>query len=738
MKEKGTDRIEENNDDGFNVDDFQDFASQLDSSDKEEQQEPQDKKQIAADNLEEKKRIISQEKKKVEDKYKTLIEDFILTYNNGLYFNSIKNIIQEKRESITIDYNHIIGFSDQLSDYLLNFPSNFINLFKDVLVSIDEQQDLNYFDKKKFFNIKLTNYPITEKIKNIDVNQRNKLLSMRGNISKTSDIKPYIHKYCLRCPECESEVFSDYEEKDCSMCDKRPTMKKDRDRHIYTNCMFIKIQELSEDLEGRTPHAIDCMVLGDIIKEIKPGIKATITGFVHLREILNSMSKRTPFLVSVMINNIEPFTSNDLNLIKKIYLTEKEEKKFMELSKSETWIDTLIESFAPHIYGLRNIKLGILLSIIGSGNFIVQGTDIRSRIHILICGDPSLAKTKLLKFTHKVVLGSISAIGKGASGGGLTAVVTKEKDGTFTVQPGAIVFANKSLFLFDESDKVTDDVRSHLHESMEDGTVTVTKGGQIVTLQAESTTLFAANPKYSRYQEGESIAENINLPHSLISRFDLIYLLKDTVNKELDKQITDHINYIYVNRSIPNQETLLSIEDLTKYFLFVKTQDIDPEFDQEALDLLQDFYYGMREKSTPDTIATTIRQYEGSLRLSRALARITLRKRITKSYVEMIIGLVRSQFDSVMREADGTYNSSLAEGKSKKKIYDAKLMKEVMISLESDYDDKHKIPVAAVVEQMIDTHKMIKKDAYKFLDRMNDENVISNNGEGYVRLSKYA
>ena len=237
---------------------------------------------------------------------------------------------------------------------------------------------------------------------------------MRGNISKTSDKKPYIWKFYLRCPDCGTELYHDFADRDCTACDTRSKMKNNKDKNIYTNVVFIKIQELSEDLEGRTPQAIDCMVLGDIIDEIKPGIKATITGFVLLRESSKSLNKRTPFLVSVQINNIEPFTSNDLNLIKKIYLTEKEEKRFMELSQDPNWIDTLIGSFAPHIYGLENIKLGILLSIFGSGEVPVEGTDIRSRIHILICGDPSLAKTKLLKFTHKVVLGSISAIGKGS------------------------------------------------------------------------------------------------------------------------------------------------------------------------------------------------------------------------------------------------------------------------------------------------------------------------------------
>ena len=729
MKPNATNRSDSNdNDDSFDVSDFDDFAEQLDNAAKVPLPSGQ-----PTTNQDQSLEYDTEKQKK--DTYLVLLEEFILTYQRGLYFNQLKTIIQDKGKSVLVDYNHIIGFSDQLAEYLLTEPKAFISSFKDALYHIDREQNLEYFNDKKYLNIRLTNYPIRESIKNIDVDQRNKLLCMRGNISKTSDKKPYIWKYCLKCPDCSNIIYSDYDERDCPVCDKHPAMKRDKDNHIYTNCVYIKIQELSEDLEGRTPQSIDCIVLGDIINDIKPGIKATITGFVLLRETNRATNPRSPFLISVLINNIEPFTSNDLNLIKKIYLTEKEEKKFMELSHSEDWIDILIGSFAPHIYGLENIKLGIILSIVGSGNILIEGTDIRSRIHIIICGDPSLAKTKLLKFTHKIVLGSISAIGKGASGGGLTAVVSKEPDGTFTVQPGAIVFANKSLFLFDESDKVTDDVRSHLHESMEDGTVTVTKGGQIVTLQAESTTLFAANPKFSRYQESLSLAENINLPHSLISRFDLVYVIRDTTIN--DKAITEHLNYIYTNRKIPNQESLLTVEDLTKYFLFVKTQDIDPEFEKEALDLLQDFYFEMREKSTADAIATTIRQYEGSVRMCRALARATMQRKIKKKMAQKIIGLVRSQFDSVMKEADGSYNVGLMEGKTKAKLEGTKLMIKIMNDLEKEYN-KNKIPIIAIVEKLMeDPIYTSKKKAYAFIDQMNDENVISNNGEGFVRFSKY-
>ncbi len=176
----------DSNDNEFGIDDFGEFAKQLDSSKEKQEQE----------------KLTQKIQPKEKNPYLNIMEDFILTYHNGLYFNQIKNIIQEKKKSIILDYNHIIGFSDQLSDYLLDNPIDFISNFKDVLNSIDKQQDLQYFDAKKYFNVRLTNYPIREKIKNIDVDQRNKLLCMRGNISKTSDKKPYIWKYYLKCPDC--------------------------------------------------------------------------------------------------------------------------------------------------------------------------------------------------------------------------------------------------------------------------------------------------------------------------------------------------------------------------------------------------------------------------------------------------------------------------------------------------------------------------------------------------------
>lgn len=666
-----------------------------------------------------------------------LIYNFLINWKDGYYKQKIMRIKQEQLESITIDYNDLMHYNNQLTEFIDTSPQNAISLMKQVLYKIDKEFELEYFDSKKYFGIRFENYPFEEQIREVDVRKINTLRVVRGFVSKTSDKKPYIYKYYLRCPDCGTIEYLDYIKEDCTnkKCEKKPRMRNNPNLNIYTNVMFIKIQELAEDSITQVPQSIDCMVFGDLINEIEAGQKIICTGFVMLREIKSAISKKTPYIISLMANNIQKFTSNDLNLIQKIYLTPKDEAKFDELSKQDNFVDMIIDSIAPQVYGMREVKLGIALAITGSGKVVVDGEEFRDRINILLCTDPGKAKSKLLRFIKRIVLGSVLATGKGSSGGGLTALTLREPDGSFSVVPGSLVFANKSIFMFDEADKVTDEVRSHLHESMEDGTITLNKGGQAVVLQALATTIFAANPKHSRYQDDLSLAENINLPHSLISRFDIVYVIKDST--EHDKEITDHINYMYANRSVPNSSSLFSTEDLIKLFLYIKKRDIDPEIPDHIYQKFQDYYYKLRSQSTSETIATTVRQYEGALRKVRARCRMNLRDTVTDKMADEIIKLDQTQIDTIGREPDGTLNVNYALGKSRKEIGDTKFITKVMESLEPEYG-KHKIPINKLKDLLIDKHDMTDKEADKLIKKMQSEATIIQNGENYVRLAKYA
>lgn len=513
-------------------------------------------------------------------------------------------------------------------------------------------------------------------------------------------------------------------------------MKGNKNKNIYTSCHYIKIQELNEDLEGRVPAQIDCTVLGDLTQYVKAGIKVRATGFVALKEIFNTMSVHTPYTLTVDLNNLDPLLTNNLESMQKAAITEMDERKIWEMARDKVRLfETLLGSFAPHIFGHEFIKLGLMLSIVGSGRIKVNEVTIRDRIHTMLVGDPGVSKSQLLKFGEKVTMGSIYSSGRGVSGGGLTALTLKEKDGSFSIQPGALIFANNSVFWFDEADKTTDETKSHLHESMEDGTVSLIKGGQMATLQALTTVVFGANPRYSRYQEDMSIVENINMPDSLISRFDLIYIIKDTVNEALDRRISSHIAHILMKRTIPTYgSVVLEISDLIKYITYVKRQDLDPDITEGALKKFQDFYVDMRKKSTVDTLAITPRQFQAMLRLSRALARLLLDDKVTEYYADRIIDLMRYQLDNVMKDADGNYNVAQPQGKTASALKGSKLVIKVMKDLEADYD-KDKIPKQKIRGILTSDYNMDTKEIDRLLDKMNaDGLILHNGGQQFVRL----
>lgn len=678
--------------------------------------------------MERSRRYSTDQRRTIDTEY----DKFINRYDKGKYRKQLYEIIQENRESITIDFNDIMDCSTILWELYVNDPKMFMSRFKQKLYELDFNND--YFKPENYFNIRIINHYLKEKISNISVKHNNKLVAMRGRISKLSEKKPYIYQFYMHCPECDYEVFVDHKGGNCARCEDGPRLVNDKDRNVYTSCYYIKIQELNEDLDGQVPMQLECIVLGDITERIRAGLKINCTAFIFLREITSSMSERTPFMLSAVANNITPLLSNDLENVEKAKITEQDENKILELVKDKpTLIKTLMSSFCPQVLGMEEIKLGLMLSIIGAGKMYVDGVTVRTRMHDLLIGDPGTGKTEMLSFGEKITLGSIKASAKGVSGGGLTAVTLKERDGSFSIQPGALIFANGSVLWFDEADKTDNEVRAHLHESMESGTVTIMKGGQMATLQAETTVVFGANPRFSRYDDSISVSENINLPESLISRFDLIFIIKDVVNEARDRSISRHIDSIFVDRKVPTYgNNNMSILDLIKYITYVKKQDIDPIITKGALQKIEDYYVLTRNKSTSETISITPRQKQGMLRLIRALGRLTLSKYVDEFDADIIIKLMDYEIKNVYTDKDGNINIAEAEGKTASNLKGSKLMIAILKQLEKEYD-RDKIPKKQIRDILSKDHNMDEKKIEKFLLEMSDHGIFQHTSEGYVR-----
>jgi DNA replication licensing factor MCM4 len=333
----------------------------------------------------------------------------------------------------------------------------------------------------------------------------------------------------------------------------------------------------------------------------------------------------------------------------------------------------LAASLAPSIWELDDVKKGILLMLFG-GVYKDLGSNgrIRGEINVLLCGDPGTAKSQLLSYVHRISPRGMYTSGTGSSAVGLTAYITKDPDNRneFVLESGALVLSDRGVCCIDEFDKMTDASRSIMHEVMEQQTVSIAKAGIIATLNARTSVLASANPKESRYNPALSVVENIQLPPTLLSRFDLIYLVLDAVNEARDRTLARHLVSLFFRpedrAKEPTAEPPFSRRALMEYISYAK-RAVEPRLSDAACAALVAGYVAMRRGNNPGggagggpagrkTIAATTRQLESLVRLSEAHARMRLSDDVEAADVAEAIRLmdVSTQKAAVDPCGDGT------------------------------------------------------------------------------------
>src|SRR3989442_835714 len=506
----------------------------------------------------------------------------------------------------------------------------------------------------------------------------------------------------------------------CPYCKQQSAWELLEERCKFKNTQEARIQERPEDLPpGQLPRYLDVRLENDIVDSARPGDRVAVICIVRAeKQFAGEKGRLRTFNLYLEANFVDVVGK----VPEVVEITREDEKKILEASKDPFVHRKLIMSLAPSIYGYGEIKEGILYLLFGGvSKHLPDGVSIRGDLNTLLIGDPGTAKSQLLQYVSRIAPRGLYTSGRGTTAAGLTAAVLREKTGGMVLEAGALVLADKGIACIDELDKMRPDDRVAIHEALEQQTVSVAKGGIVATLNARAAVLAEANPALGRYEPHRNINENINLPVTILSRFDLIFLVKDLPDPDSDSEMSSHILQLHRARH-GSEEAPFQPDFLRKYISYAKR--IIPVLTPDAVKELQDFYLKMRGTTGREAaVAITPRQLEALVRLSEARARAFLRDQVTvedaKSAVKIMtyalldvgvdVKTGKIDIDTIMTGMPATVRDTLG------RVID------IVRELERETGDvDEKILIAAIV----DKNKVTDGEARRFVRQLTQDGML--------------
>ncbi|PIN77618.1 AAA family ATPase [Candidatus Woesearchaeota archaeon CG10_big_fil_rev_8_21_14_0_10_34_12] len=577
------------------------------------------------------------------EKLKT--EDLIIEAKKffDFYKKEVGKSIREGRKVIYLHFSDLSSFSHALGDSLLSNPEE---IFQILELALDES-GLVKDAKVRFIDLPETQ---TIKVRNIRAKHLNSLICVEGIVRQASDVRPQVVNAKFECPSCGTiisvlQIEKKFREPTRCSCGRKGSFRLISKEMV--DAQRVVIEESPESLVGgEQPRRMDIFLKKDLVEpkmeeKTTPGSRVKIVGILkEVPQPLPTGALSTRFGLAIEANNIIPLeeTYEDLDI------TEEDERQIKELAADKRIYEKLIGSIAPSIYGHEQVKQSIVLQLFGGvKKKKSDGTEIRGDSHILLVGDPGVAKSVLLKFISGIAPKGRYVVGRAASGAGITATVVRDEFlRGWALEAGAMVLSNKGIVCIDELEKMDPQDRSAMHEAMEQQTVTISKANVQATLRAETSVLAAANPKFGRFDLFQPISQQIDIPPTLINRFDLIFVLKDIPDKVKDEAIASHVLQEHKDEGA---KQAISPELLRKYVAYAK-QTIKPKLTNEAVEEIKNFYVTLR--NTPvsgDSISRPIpisaRQLEALIRLSEAAAKARLNKKVEKQDAKQAIELMQ-------------------------------------------------------------------------------------------------
>jgi replicative DNA helicase Mcm len=544
---------------------------------------------------------------------------------------------------VVVDFEDLVAYDSELARLIVDKPDEYLPYIERSGWAQLKIEDPQYAEEVKKIRVRFRKLPDRFLLRKVGQSQLGKLLLVDGIIVRATPVKPLVTRAAFQCRKCNSLTFVEQsglvmrEPELCGRC-RSKLLDFSEKQSTFINSQELRMQERPEDLPpGQLPRAIDVKLFEDLVDIARPGDRISLTGIVRAEQEILSRGTRLRTFDLFLDANFLDISGKESEIVE---ITAEEEAQILEMAK-DPWIHRkLLSSLAPSIYGYEAIKESILYLLFGAVHKVLpDGVTIRGDVNVLLIGDPGTAKSQLLQYVARVAPRGLYTSGRGSTAAGLTAAVVREKSGGLVLEAGALVLADKGVCSIDEIDKMRPDDRVAIHEAMEQQTVSIAKGGIVATLNARASVLAAANPALGRYEPYKNITENINLPVTILSRFDLIFIMRDAPDSDVDTKMSEHILTLH-RVGAPPQEVPMTPQMFRKYVSY--SRGISPVLTEEASNALRDFYLRMRSTSTTadSPIAITPRQLEALVRLSECRARSFLRDKVTVEDTDAIIRLM--------------------------------------------------------------------------------------------------
>lgn len=630
------------------------------------------------------------------------LKSFLLEYTDetgrSVYGARIRTLGEMNSESLEVNYRHLAESKAILALFLAKCPEEMLKIFDLVAMEVTELHYPDYARIHSEIHVRISDFPTILNLRELRESNLGSLVRVTGVVTRRTGVFPqlkYVKFNCLKCGTILGPFFQDSNEEIrisfCTNCKSKGPFSINGEKTVYRNYQRITLQEAPGTVPaGRLPRHREVILLSELVDIAKPGEEIEVTGIYknNYDGGLNAKNGFPVFATIIEANSVKRREGNLANPEEEgldvFSWTEQEEREFKKLSRDRGIIDKIISSIAPSIYGHRDIKVAIACSLFGGVPKNVNGKhSIRGDINVLLLGDPGTAKSQILKYVEKTAHRAVFATGQGASAVGLTASVRKDPiTKEWTLEGGALVLADKGVCLIDEFDKMNDQDRTSIHEAMEQQSISISKAGIVTTLQARCSIIAAANPNGGRYNSTLPLSQNVNLTEPILSRFDILCVVRDLVDEEADERLATFVVDSHFRSHPDNEEGVddskeaidgvenqadeehisirqrrlrkqrkkeeeispISQELLMKYIHYARTK-IHPKLHQMDMDKVSRVYADLRRESiSTGSFPITVRHLESILRIAESFARMRLSEFVSSWDLDRAIKVVVDSF----------------------------------------------------------------------------------------------